>query len=105
MEKFDPGDYRLTFSDVQEIQRLRKKFLKLQAILESHMDVAIGLEVHSNAIIAHDRHSSFAGRLSIYMTQLRSYSRSVSMLLEHSKGISKVVLSSYIWNLPEPYVL
>ncbi|KAA8895938.1 hypothetical protein FN846DRAFT_967298 [Sphaerosporella brunnea] len=91
-----PGDFDLTFCHVQAIQKLRKKLLKLQAILDSNMDVAEGFMAHYKEIRVHGIHNSHtddttSGTVGMYMAQLRSHRRSVSMLLEYSKGISKVL--------------
>jgi hypothetical protein len=97
---FTPGDYELTFSDVQAIQYLRKQLLKLQAILEASLDIAAGFKDH--AIKTSDIgipnvqvDDGILSRISIYTAQLRSHCRTVSMLLEHLEGIYKVVLSPF----------
>lgn len=87
-------DYPVTFRDAQDLELVRRKFLKASLILRSSVDVGRSLKTHIEEVARTLQQSQSPGSLEMldqYAASLEVHARIVDALLERLSGTSKLV--------------
>ena len=94
------NDFLITFRDVQNVERLRKKLFKAQAILESNFDVASAyMEYHNRGLGTKDTEDRECFvQLMAYNRQITNHIRTIARFLALSKGVSRMVCARLLAN-------
>ena len=88
-------DYAITFSDAQDLERVRRKLLKAGLILTSNVDVVRALKAHIRKVTQASGPSKVPNSLDVfdqYAASLEMHARTVKMLLKRLSGTSKLVI-------------
>ncbi len=87
--RIHPADFSVTFSDLQTLQRLRKKLVKTRSILESTIEIMCGYKKH--CLRLRDVNGTTFVQIDVTMTRLQTHKRSLLALLEQCDEVSKLV--------------
>lgn len=91
-------DYAITFSDAQDLERVRRKLLKAGLILASTADIARSLNTHIKEISEVFELDEVAYSIAVfdqYAASLEMHARIVKMLLNKLNGTTKLVYYAY----------
>ncbi len=95
-------DYAVTFEDSQRVQNLREKLLRTIVVLDAHLEVANGCEMHCRTLASSmlgPMGLNLSSELDAHSAQLRTHRRNVANILERSRGILDLVSQG---NVHEP---
>ncbi len=95
-------DYAVTFEDCQRVQNLREKLLRTIVVLDAHLEVANGCEMHCRTLASSKLGPmglNLSSELDSHSAQLRTHRRNVANILERSKGTLDLVSQG---NVHEP---
>lgn len=85
-----PFDYTLSFSDIQQLQLLRKKIFKAHSILQSWLHVIKNIEAHCKTACATT--DVISGHIKDCRHQVLQYCRRVDILKLRTSGTEKLVI-------------
>ncbi len=87
-------DYVVTFEDSQRVQNLREKLLRTIVVLDAHLEVANGCEIHCRTLTSTSLGPmglSILSEIDAHSAQLRTHRRNVVNILERSRGTLDLV--------------
>ena len=99
-------DFAVTFSDIQELQQLQQKLLRMSMVLNSCLEVASHLEGHCQRLIAINDIKYPSGlvlkAIKNYMTDVKIHKQSLAMIKQSLEGTEGLVSRTiFIPSLPK----
>ena len=94
-------DYAGTFEDSQRVQNLREKLLRTIVVLDTHLEVVNGCEIHCQSLVSTRLGPvglNMSSEIDAHSAQLRTHRRNVANILERSRGTLDLVSQSFVLN-------
>lgn len=103
-------DFAVAFSDIQELQQLQQKLLRMSMVLNSCLEVASHLEGHCQRLIARSDIKFPSGlvlkAIKNYTTDIKIHEKSLAMIKQSLEGTERLVSRTiFITSLPEKSII